>query len=431
MLPLLLLALAPLSAQNTPALIETYCSGCHNGQTVIANVHLKALDPAHISAEPELWTQALRHLQAGTMPPAGSPRPDRAGYTRIISSIEQQLKFQPQPELSSSQIATRLAKLLWNTSPDAELLKAAEHDGLRDPAAAERQVRRMLADLRTDAFVNRFFLPWLQLDKLSESNPDIKHFPDYTDALRDAFQRETKLFLLGQLREDRDPLDLWTANYSYLNEQLAKHYGVPNVKGDEFRRVAWPTQERAGLLGQGSILMATSRHNHGPDSMYTTPASRAKWVLFHFYGVETPLPFAGAQPVKPELPITPQTRALPNDPCVTCHRNFFPLGYGLEHFDPIGKLRANDQLGPADATGALVDGTQFNGAAELRAALLQRPDAFRITLVERLLTYAAEKPVKVLDGTPHSYAIARQIAREPKPSWSKLIASIVRTRPID
>src|SRR4030095_11634112 len=278
-------------------------------------------------------------------------------------------------------------------APDASLLQDAQRNRLSDPAVLERQIQRMLADDRAQAFVSRFFFPWLELDKLRQADPDKRFFPDYDISLRDAFARETELFLLSQLRDDRDPVELWKANYSFLNEQLARHYNIPNVKGPQFRKVSLPAPERAGLLGQGSVLMVTSRHSHGVDAAYTTPATRAIWVRRHFLEAPPPRPFPNAQPVNPELPITPQTRTLPAEPCVTCHRNFFPLGYALENFDPIGRWRTHDQAGPVDASGTFVDGTPTNGVVELRQVLLQRPDAFRTTITENLLVYASGKAV--------------------------------------
>src|SRR5439155_14498061 len=167
------------------------------------------------------------------------------------------------------------------------------------------------------------------------------------------------------------------------------HYNIPNVKGSQFRKVTLPGPERAGLLGQGSVLMTTSRHQNGASAPYTSPAARSIWVRLHFLGARPPNPFPGAQPVKPELPITPQTRTLPAEPCLNCHRNFFPLGYALENFDPLGRWRTRDQVGPVDVSGAFVDGISTNGVVELRQVLLQRPDAFRTTITERLLVYSS------------------------------------------
>ena len=194
----------------------------------------------------------------------------------------------------------------------------------------ERQIRRNARRRSSEASLALLLL-WLGLGKLSNADPDKQFFPDYDVSLRDAFAKETQLFVLSQLRDDRDPVELWSANYSFLNEQLARHYNVPNIQGPQFRKVILPLPERAGLLGQGSVLMVTSRHNHGTDAAYTTPAGRSIWVRLHYLGAPAPMPFPNAPPVKPELPITPQTRTLPVEPCMTCHRNFFPLGYALEN----------------------------------------------------------------------------------------------------
>ncbi len=343
-----------------------------------------------------------------------------------LRAIEHALGATGDGTASSEAIATRLATVLWNSAPDAALLEEAQRGRLRDPAAVERQVQRMLADDRARAFVARFFVPWLQLDELAKADPDPKYFPDYDASLRDALATETELFLLSQLRDDRDPLELWSADYTFLNGQLARHYGVPNVTGAQFRRVP-AAPERAGLLGHGSILMVTSRHQRGVDAAYTSPATRAKWVRLHFLGASLPNGFPGAQPVKPELPITPQTRTLAAEPCVNCHRNFFPLGYALENFDPLGRWRTHDQVGPVDVSGTFLDGMPTNGVIEMRNVLLQYPDAFRTTLAEKLLVYAATGSVGPASGTSDSLIQARRILRGvPQPRWSALIAAVVR-----
>jgi hypothetical protein len=414
---------------NVPNVVDTYCATCHNGSMRSpSGVLLDQFEAARIAEKPEVWARAYRQLQAGTMPPVGAPRPDRATYDAVLTSIEQELisKTKSPTGATTQQIAEQLAALLWNSSPDVPLLQDALHDRLTESAVLERQIERMLADDRAQAFVSRFFFPWLGLDKLSNADPDKKYFPDYDISVRDALARETELFLLSQLRDDRDPVELWTANYTFLNEQLARHYDIPNVKGAQFRKVTLPSPERAGLLGQGSILMVTSRDQHGVDAAYTTPATRAIWVRRHFLGAPAPLPFPNAAPVKPELPITPQTRTLPVEPCMTCHRNFFPLGYALENFDPIGRWRTHDQVGPVDASGAFVDGTPTNGVIELRKVLLQRPEAFRTAITENLLIYASGKPVSSTRPSPETLVRARQILRgAPNPRWSTIIAGIV------
>ena len=418
---------------SVPEVFATYCSSCHNGtMRSPSGVLLDQFDAAHIGERPDVWARAYRQLQAGTMPPVGAPRPYRSTYDAVLSSIEQAWRVNAKaPESATSQeIADRLAALLWNGSPEGSLLQDAQRNRLIEPAVLERQIQRMLADDRAQAFVSRFFFPWLGLDKLRDADPDKKFFPEYDVSLRDAFTRETELFLLSQLRDDRDPIELWSADYTFLNEQLARHYNIPNIKGSQFRKVALPSPERAGLLGQGSVLMATSRHRHGTDAAYTTPATRAIWVRSHFLGAPAPMPFPNAQPVKPELPITPQTRTLPVEPCITCHRNFFPLGYALENFDPIGRWRTQDQVGPVDASGAFVDGTPTNGVVELRKVLLQRPEAFRTTITENLLVYAAGKPIGSTRPSPDTLMRARQILRAKNARWSAIIAGIVREKPV-
>jgi hypothetical protein len=418
---------------DVSAAMDTYCAGCHNGRTRSASGRpLDQFDAARIAASPDAWSRAYRQLQAGAMPPVGAPRPDRATVDALLASIERALGRNAKPSAAASdqEIARRLASLLWNSDPDASLLQDARRQRLGDPATLEGHIRRMFADDRARAFVSRFFFPWLELDQLAKADPDTTYFPDYDVSLRDSLARETELFLLSQLRDDRDPVELWSADYTFLNGQLGKHYGVRDVTGSQFRRVAWSTPERAGLLGQGSILMVTSRHQHGVDAAYTTPATRAKWIRLHFLGASLPDGFPGAQPVKPELPITPQTRTLPVEPCVNCHRNFFPLGYALENFDPLGRWRTHDQAGPVDTSGAFVDGTPTNGVVALRQVLLQYPEAFRTTIVEKLLIYASTGSVSVASGTPETLIEARRILRgAPTPRWSALIGAVVRANP--
>ncbi len=423
----------PPAVERTEAakVIGTYCAGCHNGvMRSPSGSILDQFDTGKISENLDIWTRAYRQLQAGTMPPVDAARPDRPGYETVLASIEAGLGADTAPpaDATSREIADRLAQLLWNSAPDASLLDDAQRNRLKSRETLERQIHRMLNDDRAGAFVSRFFFPWLELDQLGKADPDPTYFPDYDVSLRDAMASETERFLLSQLREDRDPIELWNANYTYLNEQLARHYGVPGVTGAQFRRVTLSTPERAGLLGQGSVFMATSRLEHGKDA-YTSPAARAIWVRMHFLGAAPPRPFPNAQPVKPGLPTTPQTRMLPAAPCVNCHRNFFPLGYSLENFDAIGRWRTQDQAGPVDASGTYVDGTPTNGVVELRNVLLQRPDAFRTTITEQLLVYASGRPVSASRLVPDTLVRARQILRSVTPArWSSIIASIVSTK---
>jgi hypothetical protein len=411
-------------------MVQTYCAGCHNGvMRSPSNALLDRFDIATIASDPDVWSRAYRQLQAGTMPPFGASRPDRLAYGKLLSSIETALGARtPAPaDATDQEIAERLATLLWNSAPDAELSAEARRHRLTEAATLEKQVQRMLADERAEAFVSRFFFPWLGLDQLGKVEPNPARFPNYTVTLREAMATETDLFIRSQLRDNRDPIELWDADYTFLNEPLARHYEIPGITGAQFRRVLLSTPERHGLLGQGSVLMATSR----TGAAYTSPAARAIWVRTHFLGAPPPRPFPGAQPVKPDLPITPQTRTLAVTPCVQCHRNFFPLGYALEHFDQIGGWRDDDQAGPVDASGALVDGTSFNGSVDLRKGLLQYSEAFRTTITEKLLIYAAGKPVAGSPTTPETLVRARQVLQAaPAVRWSSLIAAIVRMPPL-
>jgi hypothetical protein len=426
------------AAEQTPAsgpvasAVGIYCAGCHNGvMRSPSGVLLDQFDATRIAESPDVWTRAYRQLQAGTMPPVGARRPDRATSDAIVRSIETALRANvpPQPDATSQEIAARLAAVLWDSAPDESLLEDARRNLLIRSAVLKGQIKRMLADERARAFVKRFFFLWLGLDRLEKADPDKTHFPDYDASLRDAMTTETELFILNQLREDRDPVELWSANVSFLNEQLARHYGVPNVAGAQFRAVVMPA-ERAGLLGQGSVHMATSRYQPGSAATYTSPAARAMWVRVRFLGSPPPQPFPGAQPVKPELPITPQTRTLPAEPCVNCHRNFFPLGYALENFDPIGRWRTTDQAGPVDSSGAFVDGTPIDGVVELRNVLLQRPEAFRTTITERLVVFASRKSGTAFRMTPETLIRARQtLYAAAAARWSDIIAAIVRSKP--
>jgi hypothetical protein len=415
-------------------MVQTYCAGCHNGvMRSPSGAVLDQFDTAAIPNNPDVWSRAYRQLEAGTMPPFGAARPDALASRKLLSSIETSLGAgtPPPANATSQEIAERLAALLWNSVPDAELLSEARRNRLTEAAALETQVQRMLADERADAFVSRFFFPWLGLDQLGKSEPNPDYFPDYTPALRDAMATETSLFIRSQLRDNRDPVALWNADYTFLNELLARHYGIPGITGAQFRRVTLSAPERNGLLGQGSVLMVTSRHQQGKGTAYTSPAARAIWVRMHFLGAAPPLPLPNVAPVKPGLPITPQTRTLPAEPCVHCHRNFFPLGYALEHFDPIGRWRTDDQIGPVDASGTFVDGTSTNGSVELRNALLQHSEAFRTTITEKLLIYAAGSPASGgSHTTPETLVRARQVLHAVQtPRWSSLIATIVRMKP--
>jgi len=375
-----------------------------------------------------------------------APRPDSKTYESTISALTGTLNRAAETTtnpLSDTEVAlrlaTRLATMIWNGEPDQPLRDAAAKGGLHDAPDLQAQIRRMLSDTRSTALFTGFFDTWLSLDQLTTMKGDSKLFPEFDDELRGAFRRETELFVESQLREDRSPLDLWTANYTFLNERLARHYGIPNVSGPEYRRVTWPGPERAGLLAQGSILTLTSYFYNGQVDMPTTsPAQRAKWILTRFLGVSPPTPLPNLPgpdyPFEKHIPLAKLSRTLPAAPCLACHRSFFPLSYGLENFDLLGRWRSDygpdPGLDPIDASGAMVDGTTFNGPVELRRALLERRDAFLNTMTERLLAYSIDGKMAVNKPTLASRMPAvRTALREAAAqnySWSSLIAAIVK-----
>ncbi|PYR37602.1 MAG: hypothetical protein DMF93_17700, partial [Acidobacteria bacterium] len=310
------------------------------------------------------------------------------------------------------ELASRLSFFLWATSPDAELLKLAQQGRLSAPAVVAAQVKRMLADPRADALSTRFAAQWLRLSDVERMLPDALLYPYYDRSLGDAFVRETELFFDSIVREDRGVLDLLTADYTFANERIARHYGIPNVTGNTFRRVALP-EPRRGLLGQGSILVLTSVADR------TSPVMRGKWVMEVLLGSPPP-------PPPPNVPTLEATSAAAagkrlstrermeehrkNAACASCHRVIDPIGLALENFDPTGKWRIKDNEVPVDTEGVLYDGTKIDGAAALRSALLKHEDVFLETFAENLMTYALGRRVEYYD-MPAIRTIVRDAAR--------------------
>ena len=331
--------------------------------------------------------------------------------------------------LSDIELASRLSFFLWSSIPDDELLAVAERGGLTAPGALERQVRRMLADPRASNLVTNFAGQWLHLRNLESITPDMRVFPDFDDNLRQAFRQETEMLVESVLREDRSVLDLLRANYTYLNERLAKHYGVPHVYGSRFRRVEFgEAGTRGGLLRQGSILLATSYATR------TSPVIRGKWVLDNVLGVPPPPP----PPNVPELEETGtsvRARSMKermsahraNPACASCHMLMDPVGFALENYDAVGRWRDADGGVPVDATATLFDGTAVDGVDELEAALLRRPELFVGTVAEKLLTFAIGRGVEHADA-PAVRAILRA-AREDDYRLSSLVVGVVESMP--
>ena len=329
--------------------------------------------------------------------------------------------------ISDLELASRLSFFLWSSIPDDQLIDVARRGTLRQPVVFERQVRRMLADRRSDALVANFAGQWLQLRNLRSSIPDQNDFPDFDDNLRQAFRRETELLFQSVVREDRSVLDLLTADYTFVNERLARHYGIPHVYGSHFRRVPVTDDARRGLLGQGSILLLTSH----PDR--TSPVLRGKWILDNLLGTPPPPAPANVPALEESAGTTPRSVReqmevhRKNPACATCHRVMDPLGLALENFDAVGAWRTRDAGSPIDASVELNDSTHVDGVAGLRQALLSRRDMFVSTMAEKMLTYALGRGLEYYDR-PVVRAIARDAAQKDD-RFSALVLGIVNSTP--
>ena len=330
--------------------------------------------------------------------------------------------------LSDLELASRLSFFLWSSIPDDELLNVAERGELRNPAVLDAQTRRMLADPRAEALVTNFAGQWLSLRNAAAVQPDEDLFPDFGEDLRRGFQRETELLFASVLHEDRSVVDLLAADYTFINERLARHYGIPNVRGSHFRKVALDDPARGGLLGHGSILTVTSYANR------TSPVLRGKWVLENILGNPPPPPPAdvpaledittGKQLTMREA--MAQHRA--NPVCASCHQLMDPPGLALEPFDAVGRWRtASQSQGDVDLTGVLPDGTTFEGPQGLKTALLAHPDRFVTTVTEKLLTYAIGRGVEYYDA-PAVRAITREAATDDY-RLTTLILGVVKSTP--
>jgi hypothetical protein len=303
--------------------------------------------------------------------------------------------------ISDVELASRLSFFLWSTSPDAELNGLAAQKKLSDPATLEREVRRMLGDPRSDAFVANFAGQWLKLRSLDASYPAVPLFPDFDDNLRQAFRREVELFFSSIVHEDHNVVDLLTADYTYLNERLAKHYGIPNVYGSQFRRVVLPAEfdSRRGLLGKGAIETVSALPTR------TSLVGRGKWILQNIIGTQPPDPPPIAVPPLNNTGEGGKILSLRQqmemhrkvEPCASCHRIMDPIGIAMENFDAIGKWRTEDEGVPLDTSGVLVDGTKMDGVADLRQALVRYSPQFVRNVTDRLMTYAMGRGVEYYD----------------------------------
>lgn len=319
------------------------------------------------------------------------------------------------------EMASRLSFFLWSSIPDDTLLDLAANGELAKPQVQEAQVKRMLADPKAQRFVQNFAGQWLQLRNLKNARPNSAEFPDFDDNLRQGFRQETEMLFASMLNENRGALDLLTADYTFLNERLAKHYGVPGVYGSNFRRATITQEERKGLLGQGSILTVTSHADR------TSPVVRGKWILENLLGAPPPPPPpdvpALPENTEGELPKTLRARLelhRQNAICASCHKVMDPIGFSLDNFNAVGAWRTEDAGTPIDASGQLADGTNVNGVVSLRKAILARPEVFVGTVAEKLMIYGLGRGLE-----PSDMPAIRKIVRDTAPQNYKLQSIII------
>ncbi len=363
----------------------------------------------------------------------------QAGLRRILASPEFTFRFEQDPvdaapgevfEISDIELAARLSFFLWSSLPDDTLIEAAAAGQLSEPRVLEEQVVRMLADARSDAIVENFAAQWLQLRNLDSVEPDLFTFPDFDDNLREAFRTETSLFFESVMREDRSVTDLLTADYSFLNERLARHYDVSGVFGSHFRRVDLSETTRRGLLGHGSILTVTSLAHR------TSPVVRGKWVLGNLLGTPPPDPPDDVPALDENDPNSLEAETMrvrlqrhrENPSCASCHNIMDPIGFAMESFDGIGRFRINDENGvPIDVSGQLANGTPIDGVDGLLAAISAESELFVHTFVSKLLTYAIGRGLEPYD-MPTVRGIVESAADEDY-RFSAIVQDIVRSVP--
>jgi hypothetical protein len=329
--------------------------------------------------------------------------------------------------LTDLELASRLSFFLWKSIPDDELLDAAARDQLKDPAALARQVSRMLADRKATRFMSDFAGQWLEVRNIHSQNPDVQLYPSFDDSLRKAMMRETELFFESQIRADRPVQELLRADYTFLNEQLARHYGVGNVYGSHFRRVTLADETRHGLLGHASVLMTTSYADR------TSVVLRGKWILENILGAPPPPPPPNVPPLKDNDRAKPTSlrarmeQHRNNAVCASCHARMDPLGFAMEHFDAIGRWR-DDDLGAEINSAITLSGRTIESPKAFREALLtEGNDAFVRTVTEKLTTYALGRGVAYYDAP-----VVRQLVRDASRDgyrWSTLILGIVNSTP--
>ncbi len=358
-----------------------------------------------------------------------------AGIQVILASPQFVFRFEPDPaniaegqsyKVSDVELASRLSFFLWSTIPDEQLMTLATQGKLKDPVVLEQQVRRMMTDPRSQAMVDNFASEWLYLRNLKGINPDYETFPDFDDNLRQAMGKETQLFFGSIMREDRNVMDLLNADYTFVNERLARHYGIPNIYGEEFQKVAITDPARRGLLGQASILTVTSY------STRTSVVQRGKWILTNILGTPPPAPPPNVPPLKEnaaggkKLSLRERMEAHRANPtCAACHKVMDPIGFTLENFDAIGQWRDNDDGAKIDTSGTMYNGTKVQKPADLHAMLSADPHIFVGVLTEKLMTYAIGRGVDYYD-MPSIRSIVRE-AEKNNYRFSTLILGIVKS----
>lgn len=357
----------------------------------------------------------------------------QAALERILASPKFLFRAEREPaglkagalyRVNDVDLASRLSFFLWSSIPDDTLLTSK----LSNDATLDREVRRMLADPKSKSLIDNFAGQWLQLRNLRNFQPNTDLFPDFDDNLRQGFRRETEMLFESVIKEDRSVLDLMTADYTFVNERLAKHYGIPNIYGSQFRRVSVTDDARKGLLGQGSILALTSHAER------TSPVVRGKWVLENLLGLQVPPPPADVPPLpekkdgeKPKTMREQMAVHRANAVCAACHKTLDPIGFSLENFDAVGAWRSAEAGAAIDASGELADGTKINGVVELRRALLVRPENFVTTVTEKLMIYALGRGLDSRD-MPQVRAIVRNAARD-NHKFSSLVLGVARSTP--
>ncbi|MEX2213420.1 MAG: DUF1592 domain-containing protein [Phycisphaeraceae bacterium] len=361
-----------------------------------------------------------------------------AALSAILTSPSFLLKIEREPkeamagkayEISQVELASRLSFFLWSSIPDDELLALAEHGKLRQADVLEAQVKRMLADEKASTLATNFASQWLHLRNLDSITPDGRLFPDFDDNLRQAMRKETELHVRELLKSDRGVLDLIRTDHTYLNERLAKHYGIPHVYGSRFRRVDLPpSSQRGGLLRQGSILTVTSYATR------TSPVIRGNWILENILGSPAPPPpqdvpsLDESAVIAADLTVRQRLNKHREDPsCASCHNLMDPVGFSLENFDAVGRWRDLEAGRPVDAAGGLPDGSRFTGVAGLEEAILKRPSIFVTAMTERLLTFGLGRGVELSDG-PALRQVVRAAANDDY-KLSAIVLGIVRSVP--